>query len=111
MKKVLGITASLTFCVICGITDAKNLDATVDNAVTIGTAQTVSTVPSIVIAQPIEGQYSGNVAVALGSSVSRSITGGVGGSITGGRGSSITGGVGGSITGGVGGSITGGRGS
>jgi hypothetical protein len=122
MKKVFGITASLTFCVIAASASAKNADGTADNVIAIGTAQAASAAP-VVISQVTEGQYSSGLAVALsGSGRTGSITGGVPGSssITGGvpgraRSSSITGGVPGSssITGGVPGrarssSITGG---
>ena len=109
MKKFVGIAVSLALCAISGAAIAKNAEGT-DNNVAIGPAQTGSVVSAVVLSQPIEGQFSSTVTVGVGSSASRSITGGMGGSITGGRGGSITGGRGGSITGGMGGSITGGRG-
>ena len=69
MKKSIGIAISLTLCVISGVAVAKNLDAGSDNSVTVGTAQAGSAVSSVVLSQAIEGQYSSNVAVALGSDV------------------------------------------
>jgi hypothetical protein len=85
MKKYYGIAASLTLCMIGGVAGAKNLDVAADNTIAIGAAQ----LQSVVIAQPIEGQYSSNVAVSVVASGSRNITGN-GRNITG-NGRNITG--------------------
>ena len=50
---------------IGGVAGAKNLDIT-DYAVAVDVAQSGSAVATVVISQPIEGQYSSSVAVGLG---------------------------------------------
>ena len=114
MKKVIGIAAAATLCVVSGMAVAKNPDATVNEVFATGSVQGASTVSSPVIAQRIEGQYSSTLAVGVGhgitGGVGQGITGGVGQGITGGVGQGITGGVGQGITGGVGQGITGGVG-
>ena len=107
MKKFVGIAAALGLCMISGMAVAKNSNATVDNALVIGSSQT----GSVVIAQSIEGQYSSAVPLSVNAGgVVHNITGGTGHNITGGTGHNITGGTGHNITGGTGHNITGGTG-
>src|ERR1700760_4746510 len=65
MKNGFAIAVSVTLCAISGVAVAKNLNANSEMIVTAGTAQTVA-VSSVAIAQSIEGQYSGSVAIGLG---------------------------------------------